>query len=425
MSGIKVTRTVHFATERPGQLTIVSGIHYVSNERNVLLETVSTGERGPGGGVGVVRRSEDNGRTWHVVEDLNIERVIEGDLTSERAMPIVIYCDPDSGRLVRLLHTYQDKPGVYPWIYAENPMWRTMRPHLQFSDDEGATWSDAQPVIVAGKPFDETHWMPGVWQGKNGGMLCAAGFALTGRNGAIIASCDSNRLFANGDIVDPDADPEQSSPDGAVLWEASCLHGRWRDDGSLAWTAGEKVVLPRAYSCDGSEEPSLAYLPDGRLFMGIRARTFPNTGQALPSLHYYAISHDHGLTWESPRPLLYDDGAYAYSPACFINVLRSKKNGRFYVITNSADGPCVNCDPRNKLLIGEVDTDTFRIRRDTLTIIDQCDESAKVRFSNWRYYEDRQTGDLALFMTPGCSEHDALAADVVPQSYRYDIELPA
>ena len=425
MNGIKVSKSVHFAIDGSGQTTQVAGIHYASNDRNVLLETVSVGERGRSDGLGVIRRSEDNGRTWTVVEELSTQELIEEDLLAVRTLPIVIYRDPDSGRLVRLYHTFLDNPSVFAWIYAENPMWRTMRPYLQFSDDEGSTWSDAEPVIVDGKPFDETHWMPGVWQGKNGGMLCAAGFALTGGNGAIIASCDSNRLFANGDIVDPDADPEQSSPDGAVLWEASCLHGRWRDDGTLAWTAGEKVVLPRAYSCDGSEEPSLAHLPDGRLFMAIRARTFPNTGQSLPSLHYYAISHDHGLTWESPRPLLYDDGAYAYSPACFINVLCSSKNGRFYVITNFADGPCVNCDPRNKLFIGEIDTETFRIKKDTLTIIDQRDESAKVRFSNWRYYEDRETGDLALLMTPGCSEYDALAADVAPQSYRYDVELPA
>ncbi len=424
MSHIKIDKQLHFPISQPGERTQCVAVNYASKDRNVIIETVSIGGFMNADGTGVIRRSEDNGRTWEIVEELNTQEQIEDDLIAVKSLPIVVYCDPKNGKVIRLHSTMLEKPSVYAWIYAEHPLWRTIRPHVQISDDEGKTWMDPKPVIVSREPFDETHWMPGVWQGKNGGMLCAAGHAIAGRDGQIIFSCDSIRLFPNGDICDPDADPATSSPDGPVLWEGSCLHARWNGAGGLDWSAGEKVVLPRAYSCDGTEEPSLAYLPDGRLFMAIRARTFPNTEQTLPSLHYYAISHDDGLTWESPRPLLYDDDSFAYSPACFITPFRSTKNGRLYVITNFADRPCVNCDPRNRLFIVEVDMETFRLRKDSMTVIDQRDEADNIRYSNWRYYEDRETGDVALFMNPACPETVKLGDDAVPQIYRYDIQLP-
>ncbi len=84
----------------------------------------------------------------------------------------------------------------------------------------------------------------------------------------------------------------------------------------------------------------------------------------------------------------------------------------------------MNCDPRNRLFIAEVDTNTFRIRKDTLTVIEQRDEADNIRFSNWRYYQDRATGDLAVFMTPATPEAVKLSDDVLPQVYRYDIVLP-
>ena len=38
--------------------------------------------------------------------------------------------------------------------------------------------------------------------------------------------------------------------------------------------------------------------------------------------------------------------------------------------------PCVNCDPRTKLYIAEIDPATCRIRKDTLTIVEQQDKKA-------------------------------------------------
>ena len=163
--------------------------------------------------------------------------------------------------------------------------------------------------------------------------------------------------------------------------------------------------------------------------MVLRSRTYPHTGQELPSLHYYAISCDEGRTWSEAKPLIYDDGSYAFSPSCLANVFRSSKNGRFYVITNFADGPCINCNPRNKLQIAEIDTDALRIKKDTVTIIEQQDKAAgqpdTIGFSNFRWYEHRETTNIILYMTacPG-ETNPPPERKVSPHAYRYDIHLP-
>lgn len=418
MGGIRISRTLHVEAPSPTERAQVSSIGYASKDRNVLIAGISVGKRG------LIRRSDDNGKSWEVVEERKSVAPLGEDLVLEKGLPAVFFCDPDSGHLLRVFSTAQDKPSVMAWDYARSPYWRTVRTYTQVSRDEGQTWSEPEQLIVQGDEYDEVHWMPGVYYGKNGAAFTGPR-AIRGRNGTIIGALDGPRLFENGDLVDPDADPATANPDGATEWLAGCFIGRWRPDGSgLDWEVGERFALPKKYSCDGAEEPSVDYLPDGRLFMGIRARTYPHTGQELPSLHYYALSSDDARTWSDPEPLLYDDGSYAYSPACLINVLLSSKNGRFYVITNFADGPCINCDPRNRLCIAEIDTNTFRIRKGTLTIIARNDKDAgqpdTTRFSNFRWYEDRETKDIVLYVTP-CGDD---GSSVQSHSYRYNIQLP-
>jgi len=418
MTEITITREIHEEAPSPDERAEVAGVGYVSRDRNVLMQSIRIGKRS------VIRRSEDNARSWEIVEEWQKHTQLEGDLVLDKNLPNTFFCDPDNGVTLRPVAICHDNPRILAWDYARSPFWRTMRQYIQYSRDEGLTWSEPEQIIAQGDEYDETHWMRDVWYGKNGAAFVGARI-IKAPDGAIISALDGSRLFENGDIIDPNADPATAAPDGAIEWQAGCFFGRWRDDASgIDWTTGERFALPKKYSCDGSEEPSIDFLPDGRLFMGLRARTYPHTGQELPSLHYYAVSEDDGKTWGEPAPLLYDDGSYAYSPACLINVFRSNKNNRFYVITNFADGPCVNCDPRNRLYIVELDTDTFRLKKDTLTIIMRNDKAAgqsdRVRFSNYRWFEDRETKDLVLYVTP-CGDQ---GQSVQSHSYRCDIQLP-
>ena len=422
MDDIKIVRMVHAQASSSSEIAQVRGIAYASRNRNILLQSISFGKRH------VIRRSEDNGRSWKTVEEWTAEEPLGDGLVLERGLPEV-FCDPDNGGVMRFFVTARNNPKIVPWDYARSPMTRTRKIFFQTSHDEGQTWSESRQLVMQGDNYDETHWMDGVYYGKNG--ACIEGSqVIKNRRGETLAPMWGTRLFENDDIINPDADPAASNPDGAVEHFSGCFLGRWREDGSgIDWSASERVRLPRKYSCDGADEPSVDYLPDGRLFMVLRARTYPHTGQELPSLHYYTLSADDGHTWSEPEPLLYDDRSYAYSPACLANVFRSARNGRFYVMTNFADRPCVNCDPRNKLQIAEINTDTFRVKKNTLTIIDQNDKAAgqpdTMRFSNFRWYEDRETQNIVLHMTPG-PDNDGWPQGFRPPlcAYSYEIQLP-
>lgn len=422
MSEIRVSRSVHCEAPDPSKSVQVVGMAYVSKDRSILMESIA------GGKGGVVRRSEDAGKSWQVVEECKTSEPQDDGTVLSLGLP-EFFCDPGNGSVLRISYMSLEKPGVIAWDYARALGARTGRNFLQVSHDEGRTWSEERQLVMSGAEYDEVHWTDGVWYGKNRSHMMGC-HTVKGRNGEVIVPFDSGRLFEGGDIIDPDSDPATANPDGAVLWEYGCFFGQWQADGSgLDWSAGTKATLPRKYSCDGGDEPTVTYLADGRLLVVLRARTYPHTGQRLPSLHYYALSEDDGRTWGEGAPLLYDDGSYPYAPACFSEVFRSAKNGRVYVITNFADEPCVNCDPRTKLYIGEIDTSTFRIKKDTMTIVEQLDKAAGqpdgIRFSNFRCYEERETGDYLVFLThasgnEGCPEGFSIS----PHAYQYRIQLP-
>jgi len=228
------------------------------------------------------------------------------------------------------------------------------------------------------------------------------------------------RLHGNGSIRSPE--------DGWTTSINGCFLGKWRADGSgIDWDGGASMTLPRKYSADGADEPSIAVLPDGRLFMSIRARVMSGTKTELPGLKYYSLSSDGGRNWSEGKPLLYEDGTYPYSPACLSNVLRSSKNGRYYLITNLNAAPGDNCDPRTTLQTAEVDIHKMCLLKSSVTPIEgrTPDQPPNIRFSNFRWYEDRETRDLVLFLTacPGDVGRSPTCG-CPPQSYRYDIRLP-
>jgi len=75
------------------------------------------------------------------------------------------------------------------------------------------------------------------------------------------------------------------------------------------------------------------------------------------------------------------------------------------------------------LVVAEVQEQPFALKRDTITVIgDRAPgEPEKVQVSNFRFYQDRLTGELVVFVTRYAerSEQDWLLADY----YRYRVEL--
>jgi hypothetical protein len=331
------------------------------------------------------------------------------------------FLDPTNGWVFRAHLENQDIPGMVSWD-PQSPAVPTRRNFVQISKDEGRTWSEPEQLAMTNEGCDEVHWAPGIWYGKNGG------YALTGLtrladDGTILMPFNMNRLFDNDTIRSPEY--------GGYEHRSSCCLGRWREDGTgIDWEMGDYITLPRRYSADGADEPSFDLMPDGRLFVSLRARRLADAPLEIPGCKHFALSADSGLTWSDAGPLLYDDGGYVLSPASYSEVIRSAKNGRLYLITNFIDVNPINCDPRTVLQIAEVDTTVPCVIRDSLTVIDQrSPDQPPIRLSNFCTYQDRETGDIVLHMAHTTAPHEGVdvprtaGCGIPPHNYRYDIHL--
>lgn len=409
---IKVTRSIHVDVPTQAGSAQVAGISYASIKKPVLMESIGLPEGA------FIRRSEDNGKTWTKCETWKVSEPIQGDRTLQRDLP-EFFLDPENGWMFRVFNVSESIRGVVPWD-PKSPVMATRKIFIQISKDEGKTWGEPRQLIQSGPQYDATHWAEGFWHGKNSAAVEGA-HIIKLKDGTILMPFWAFKLHENGSIRSPRT--------GWVVQVSGCFLGRWRADGSgIDWEMSNVVSLPPKYSNDGADEPSVDYLPDGRLMMILRARVCKGSKTELPGLKYFSVSGDEGRTWREGSPLLYDDGSYPYSPACLGNVFRSKHNGRFYLITNINPGPGQNCDPRTTLQIAQIDPKTLCLVKNSVTPLEtrSGDQPLSIRFSNYRWYEDRETRNIVLFMTacPG-DVGRSLTCGCPGQSFRYVIRLPA
>lgn len=207
--------------------------------------------------------------------------------------------------------------------------------------------------------------------------------------------------------------------------------GRWRKDAmGVDWGPGTLIELDPAFGSGGLCEPAVCQFPDGRLFVIMRQNGQRRPAQnqpGFPSVKFIATSEDGGKNWSAPAPLMDDAGSYVYSPASFPDVIRSRKNGRVYVLLNMADHPLDDgCDPRTELYIAELDTARLCLKRSTVTVVEKrhAEHHHLVRFSNWARFEERRTGNLIVYMKMSMAESCPLRLGYDHNQYRYEIELP-
>jgi hypothetical protein len=173
------------------------------------------------------------------------------------------------------------------------------------------------------------------------------------------------------------------------------------------------------------DEPSACQLRDGRIFALFRqCGSLPSQEElGFPNVKLYSVSEDEGRTWSEPEPLTYQDDKYVNTSVSFSSAFCSAKNGRVYVILNILNRPFEGCNPRSTLHIAEVDTESFSVKRDTITIIDelQGEHDYHTGYSNWEMLEDRDTRNMLLFMK---LENGPVYDGYDWNLYRYEIELP-
>ncbi len=256
----------------------------------------------------VSRSSKDQGSTWTVIDQLEVER--EGDMNVM------------SVSLLRL------KSGSIGLFYLRKNSLSDCIPYLRISDDEGAIWSEA--------------------------VAC-----IQDRKGYFVLNNDRVVQLENGRLLMPVSRHKTEKTTWSHKGELWCYYS---DDQGASWSSGPAVPTPDSII---TQEPGVVALRDGRLMMFIRASggkqlcsfsndhgenwsmsqpmavnspispasierisstgdlimVWNNNGASGPG--YYkakrtpltiAISSDEGKTWNKIRNLEYDpDGFYCYS----------------------------------------------------------------------------------------------------------------
>jgi hypothetical protein len=376
-------------------------------------------------------RSRDHGKTWGEPEAIRADEPVAAGLS--RGISIAcFYLDPDNGLLARFLTEVISKGSEIAYGNTSGYGPHTARLFYQISRDRGRTWEPRRQLIETGAGYDAVHWARDVWYGRS--SLCVEGQTPHKlRDGAIVVPA---YLWPTDEYLAARFEgqkwPTELRGDAPYFVEGRCLILRWKPDLSgFDFSSGGPMIADGGYTSAGtcgSDEPAVAYLDDRRWLAVVRTSTshvdtFRKRNIAL--LRQRLLTADGGATWSKSDPLRFDDGGTVNSPAAYSQFIRSSRTGKWYWIGNIIPQPHYgNCDPRYPLQIVELDANTLRLKRDTVTVIQdrEPNDDQWVRFSNFRVYDERGSGDLIVLMAKSYCE---LARPGLPTpAYRYRIKLP-
>lgn len=208
------------------------------------------------------------------------------------------------------------------------------------------------------------------------------------------------------------------------VFECGVLIGAAVGKGRRTWTAGSMVPFDGDAVTRGLSESAIAEIYDGRLAMVARGS---NAGRPdLPGCKWLSFSEDCGRSWSYAQPLTYDDGAPFESSATGSALFRSTLDRNLYWIGNPCvEGMRANGNwPRTPLAIAQVLEGPFAIKRASLFTVDRApDDNPHVQHSNFKFYQDHETGEVVIYLTRygerGTANNTWLNADL----YEYRIAL--
>ena len=144
----------------------------------------------------------------------------------------------------------------------------------------------------------------------------------------------------------------------------------------------------------------------------------------FPGYKWVSRSGDGGHTWTDSEPWTCDDGEAFHSPSSCSQLIPHSGGRLFWMGNLCAQNPAGN-RPRYPIVLGEVDLDTGRLIRGTITPVDdrRPGESERLTLSNFYVREDRETGDLLLHMPRFFAGEDS-RTDFTTDLFLYRIPLP-
>jgi hypothetical protein len=324
------------------------------------------------------RISKDNGLHWYIVDEYckppdKIEGVHEFskeyflDLKNNILIRLWLECEFNVAKNHE--ESFSDAGCVS----------RTLLMYYQTSRDEGRSWDRKKQIICQGGEYDHIHWGPGLRHGENGGMSSGTSIIQL-KDGTILLPATMN------------------------LWDGkryqSCLlRGTWNTVQAVyEWDFSDYISLDLNQSTQGACEIAPALMPDGTMFVSIRA-CGDRENKTFPSMKYWVVSKDGGKTFSKPEILKYEDGKTVWSPSSYHRIIRSTVNKQYYWIGNILDAPTYGAYPRYPLCIAEFDPHNYCLIRKTVTLIDTKPSDFPDewrRYTNFGLYEDRQTKEIVL-----------------------------
>jgi hypothetical protein len=270
---------------------------------------------------------------------------------------------------------------------------RTYRTWYRVSTDGGASFGPLKPVILKGDGYDLAHPVDGVRVATNSYAVDETRPIVRASNGEIMVPYGYWPLAPDGGLFRP--------AHGFTYWDSGVLIGRWTPDGSdVEWTMGAWLGADPKRMPRGLEEPSVVELRQPGEFLLVARGG--NDGTDLPGRKWMALSRDYCRTWSRVEPFAYEDGQPLLSPGACSTLLRSRKNGRIYWVGNLAEQPPRANSPRYPLVIGEVDETCHGLIRDSVLVLDTRHpehDTRHVQLSNYKVYEDPETGHLTVTLS--------------------------
>jgi len=362
------------------------------------------------------RASDDNGRSWSEWAPITGEFPSTDGFSMEE-MPFACCYDPVSGRSLQMLF---QRIAVGKGMEAIERFWETGEQTFfdhnfwQVSADDERSWGEPRLLrYEAGPDFDPERRGDAVFLRRN--LMYGSYSVVPTRQGTVV--------YPAAEVPMEITDRGQKEKVRGML----CFIGRWGpQEQTYDWGISEPIRVPLRVSGRGLEEPTIAELRDGRLLLVIRGSTHMMPGDWKGKVEngghkWMSLSADGGRTWSPVTDLRYDTGEPFYSPGAYAMLLRHQQSGRLLCFLNISPSPTSGDRPRYPLYLAEVDESVPAIKKETLTVVEDRHptDTPDIQFSNFSLLEDRETGDVELYMTRFGEREDWRMAD----SYRYTIRL--